>query len=131
MKEDSHNQIMSLLASLTDAQRLDVPNLHSRWHPWLPYEAGDIVNHNGILYRCLQAHTSEDAWSPPQAPSLWAKLLISDPAAVPEWEQPESTNPYMAGDKVTHNGKTWVSDIDNNVWEPGVYGWTETACPTD
>ena len=22
-------------------------------------------------------------------------------------------------------GKTWISDIDNNVWEPGVYGWTE------
>ena len=29
------------------------------------------------------------------------------------------------GDKVTHNGKTWVSDIDNNVWEPGLHGWTE------
>ena len=30
-----------------------------------------------------------------------------------------------AGDKVTHNGKTWVSNIDGNVWEPGVYGWNE------
>ena len=29
------------------------------------------------------------------------------------------------GDKVTHNGKTWVSDIDNNVLEPGLHGWTE------
>ena len=42
------------------------------------------------------------------------------------WEQPESTNPYMKGDKVTHAGRTWVSTIDNNVWEPGVYGWEET-----
>ena len=25
------------------------------------------------------------------------------------------------------NGKTWVSLADNNVWEPGVYGWTEVA----
>ena len=25
------------------------------------------------------------------------------------------------------NGKTWVSLVDNNVWEPGVYGWTEVA----
>ena len=46
---------------------------------------------------------------------------------IPEWEQPDSTNPYMKGDKVTHGGKTWVSDIDNNVWEPGVYGWSEEA----
>lgn len=29
------------------------------------------------------------------------------------------------GGKVTHNGKTWVSDIDNNVLEPGLHGWTE------
>ena len=26
---------------------------------------------------------------------------------------------------MTHKGKTWISDADNNVWEPGVYGWTE------
>ena len=25
------------------------------------------------------------------------------------------------------NGKTWVPLIDNNVWEPGVYGWSEVA----
>ena len=42
-----------------------------------------------------------------------------------EWKQPDSTNPYQKGDKVTHNGKTWESTADNNVWEPGVYGWTE------
>ena len=39
--------------------------------------------------------------------------------------QPDSTNPYAKGDKVTHNGKTWQSTTDNNVWEPGVYGWEE------
>ena len=44
---------------------------------------------------------------------------------IPEWEQPSSVNPYMKGDKVTHNGKTWESSIDNNVWEPSVYGWVE------
>lgn len=52
-------------------------------------------------------------------------MLIPDPETIPEWVQPDSTNPYMAGDKVTHNGKTWVSDIDNNVWSPGEYGWSE------
>lgn len=30
---------------------------------------------------------------------------------------------YMTGDTVTHEGKTWTSDVDNNVWEPGAYGW--------
>lgn len=31
----------------------------------------------------------------------------------------------MTGDKVRHNDKVWISIIDNNVWEPGVYGWNE------
>lgn len=61
----------------------------------------------------------------PDAPSLFAKVLIPDSSTVPEWEQPDSTNPYAKGDKVTHNGKTWISTADGNVWEPGVYGWEE------
>ena len=81
--------------------------------------------YNGTLYKVLTAHTSQDDWTPDAAPSLFAKVFIPDETIIPEWEQPDSMNPYSAGDKVTHNGKTWVSDIDNNVWEPGVYGWTE------
>lgn len=50
-----------------------------------------------------------------------------DPAVIPAWQQPDSTNPYMTGDKVTHGGKTWRSTCDNNVWEPGVYGWEEVT----
>ena len=69
---------------------------------------------------------AQSGWTPTAAPSLWAKVLVSDTGAPLPWEQPESTNPYMKGDKVTHGGRTWVSAIDNNVWEPGVYGWEET-----
>lgn len=57
--------------------------------------------------------------------SLGSVFVAGEDGEVLPWEQPDSTNPYMTGDKVTHNGKTWVSDVDNNVWEPGVYGWTE------
>ena len=64
-------------------------------------------------------------WYPTAAPSLWAKVLIPDENVIPEWEQPDSTNPYMKGDKVSHNGKHWTCDIDHNVYEPGVYGWSE------
>ena len=53
-------------------------------------------------------------------------MAIVDPDLIPEWIQPDSTNAYMTGDKVMHNGRTWISTIDNNVWEPGVYGWEET-----
>ena len=91
------------------------------------YTTGYKIQRSGKLWRCLQDHTSQDGWEPESAPSLWAKVLIPDETIIPEWEQPDSTNPYSAGDKVTHNGKTWVSAVDNNVWEPGVYGWTEVS----
>lgn len=113
--------------SFDDSTALEYPELVQPWQPGADYTADQRANYAGTLYKCLQAHTSQADWSPDAAPSLWAKVLIPDPDTIPAWEQPGSTNPYMAGNKVQHNGKTWVSDIDNNVWEPGVYGWTEQA----
>ena len=119
---------MTEAQSLTDAEAITATCLHPKWNgDGVQYTAGQRVQDDGILYTVLQAHTSQPDWKPAAAPSLFAKVLIPDPTVVPEWEQPESTNPYSKGDKVAHNGKTWVSDIDGNVWEPGVYGWTEVA----
>ena len=115
-------------AMLTDEQALTVPLIYPAWNGnSVSYTIGDRVMHGGMLYKCLQAHTSQATWTPTDAPSLWTKVLIPTPGVIPEWEQPSSTNPYAKGDKVKHNGKIWTSDVDNNVWEPGVYGWTEVT----
>lgn len=111
--------------TLDDAEALEVKGIYPEWDSAATYAVGVKVLYEAVLYKCIQAHTAQEAWNPVDAASLWAKVLIPDADVIPAWEQPESTNPYMAGDKVTHNGKTWVSDVDNNVWEPGVYGWTE------
>ena len=118
--------------SLTDAEAITATCLHPKWSgDSVQYTAGQRVQDDGILYTVLQAHTSQPDWKPAAAPSLFAKVLIPDPTVVPEWEQPDSTNPYMKGDKVKHNGKVWVSLVDNNVWEPGAVGtaalWQEVA----
>ena len=115
-------------AILTDEQALTVSIIYPIWDGnSTTYSVGDRVLYNSILYKCLQAHTSQSTWTPTDAPSLWAKVLIPTPGVIPDWEQPSSTNPYSKGDKVKHNGKIWISDIDGNVWEPGVYGWTEVT----
>ena len=111
--------------TVDDNTALRMVEFYPAWEAGTDYAAGFKVQHNGTLYKCLTAHTSQADWTPDAAPSLWAKVLIPDETVIPAWEQPDSTNPYSKGDTVTHNGKTWVSDIDNNVWEPGVYGWTE------
>ena len=118
--------LVKLRERATDEQALSVPVLYPAWRSGVEYVTGQRVLHGGVLYKVLQDHTSQDDWTPDAAPSLFARVLIPDATAIPEWEQPDSTNPYMSGDKVIHNGSTWVSTIDNNVWEPGVYGW-ETA----
>ena len=119
---------MTETASLTEAEAVAATCLYPKWNGnGVAYAKGQRVQYDGVLYTVLQAHTSQAGWTPTAAPSLFAKVLIPDPTVIPEWEQPESTNPYAKGDKVAHNGKTWVSDIDENVWEPGVYGWTEVA----
>ena len=113
--------------SVDDNTALRMVEFYPEWAAGVAYTVGYKVQRSATLWRCLQDHTSQDGWEPDSAPSLWAKVLIPDETVVPEWEQPDSTNPYSAGDKVTHNGKTWVSDVDNNVWEPGVYGWSEVS----
>jgi len=122
----AYRQIIERAAeNLTDEQALQAPMLFERWRPDTEYKAGKRLYHDGVLYTVLQAHTSQATWTPDASPSLFAEVLIPDPTVIPEWVQPGSTNPYMKGDKVRHNEIVWVSIVDNNVWEPGVYGWEE------
>lgn len=112
--------------SLTDTQALIVQAIYPEWSgDGVEYSKDYKIRYNNNLYKCIQAHTSQDTWTPLDSPSLFSKVLIPDSNVIPEWEQPDSTNPYAKGDKVTHNGKIWQSTTDNNIWEPGVYGWEE------
>lgn len=115
--------------SLNDEEALEVPNLYPKWKPGQEYAAGYRLLHDGVLYCVLQPHTSQEGWTPNAAPSLFAKVLIPDPDVIPEWEQPDSTNPYMKGDKVRFDGKIYESLIDNNIWSPAAYpaGWREVT----
>ena len=116
-------------AGLTDEEAIsdDKRWMTEHWKSGQSYTKGQRLYYQDTIYTVLQAHTSQDDWTPPAAPSLFAQVLIPDPDVIPEWVQPDSTNPYSKGDKVTHNGVTWESTIDGNVWEPGVYGWQEVA----
>ena len=129
MTREEAQKIIEALVTLrecaSDADALNAVAIYPEWREGVAYTIGQRIRYGGTLYKVLQVHTSQADWTPEAAPSLFAKVLIPDPETIPEWEQPDSTNPYAKGDKVTHNAKTWVSDLDGNVWEPGVYGWSE------
>ena len=120
------SKIEAAASTMTDEVALTAVELFPAWAVGKAYAVNDRARYNGTLYKCVQAHTSQADWTPPAAPSLFAEVLPGQGGTgIGEWKQPDSTNPYQKGDKVTHNGKTWESTADNNVWEPGVYGWTE------
>jgi hypothetical protein len=114
--------------SLGDEDALDAVEFFPAWNDEATYAVGDRVRYDGTLYKCLQAHTSQAQWTPDAAVSLWARVLIPDPEVIPVWEQPDSTNAYMTGDKVhypTLEDPVYESVIDNNIWSPEAYpaGW--------
>lgn len=120
MKEMMHKAA----ASLGDADALEAVELFPAWGAGLQYAVGDRRRYEGTLYKCVQGHTSQADWTPDNTPALWTPVSLDE---WPAWVQPlGSADAYNTGDKVSHNDKHWISSIDANVWEPGVYGWEES-----
>lgn len=120
-------EYQSNIATLSDDVALLIPEVYPAWDGnGVEYKKNDRVIYNGTLYKVLTAHTSEETWTPTDAPSLFVKVLTST-EGVPNWEQPSADNAYMKGDRVRYNGKIYESLIDNNVWSPDGYpaGWQE------
>ncbi len=111
--------------SLDDATALTGIELFPNWQININYSIDDRVRYSNLLYKCVQAHTSQSDWTPDITPALWVRVSVEQ---WPEWVQPlGAQDAYAAGDKVTHNEKHWTSMVDTNVWEPGVYGWNEVS----
>ena len=108
-----------------DAESLELIELFPAYRVGVAYVVGDRFRYDRKLYRVVQAHTSQADWVPDGTPALYTVVSVEE---WPEWVQPAGAHDaYAAGAKVTHDGKHWVSDIDNNTWAPGAYGWTEVT----
>lgn len=119
--------IKTVRETVDDETALDVKDLYPEWQPGTEYEVQDRVLRNEKLYRVEQAHTSQADWPPELTPALYTE--IAPPGEIPVWRQPTGAQDvYMTGDRVWFPEKdtdVWVSDVDNNTWQPGVYGWTK------
>lgn len=115
--------------SLSDADALEAVQLYPAWATGTDYAVGERTRYGGKLYRCEQAHTAQDDWTPDATPALWTE--VARPGEIPVWKQPTGAqDAYMTGDKVHYpdkDGPVYISTVDNNVWQPGVYGWEVSA----
>lgn len=120
--------------TLTDEQAMEVATVYPAWGAGIAYKAQEMVtfgvNEVGDpqLYRCAQAHTSQDDWTPDKTPALWVAIGLA-PDQVPVWSQPTGAHDaYNTGDRVHYpgaDGPIYKSLIDGNIWAPDVYpaGW--------
>ena len=111
--------------SLPDEDALEAVELFKAWAAYTAYAADERIRYGEKLYRCVQAHTSQADWTPDAIPALWTE--VAAPGEIPVWKQPTGAqDAYRIGDKVWYPERdttAYVSTVDNNVWEPGVYGW--------
>jgi hypothetical protein len=112
---------------LSDKDALDVAALFPTWASKLGMQVnvGERLWYDEKLYKVIQAHTTQEDWTPDVVPGLYTEVSILE---WPEWVQPTGVqDAYMTGDKVTFEGTHYVSLIDNNTWSPAAYpqGWEE------
>ena len=111
--------------SLPDEDAVEAVELFPAWATDTVYLYSERVRYGEKLYKCVQEHTSQDGWTPDVTPALWTE--VAHPGEIPVWKQPTGAqDAYMTGDKVWYPEKdttVYVSIVDNNVWQPGVYGW--------
>ena len=119
--------IMKASASLSDEDALQAVELFPQWVVDHAYVVDERLQYNGVLYRVVQAHTSQADWTPDITPALFVVVSLDE---WPEFVQPTGAHDaYNKGDKVTFEGRHYISLIDANVYSPTAYpaGWQEQA----
>ena len=121
--EEIRKAIDTFAVNQTDETLVDNKAAFSLWRSGVPVTRKQILRFNDDLYRVNQDHTTQDDWTPDITPALFTKISLEE---WPEWVQPTGAHDaYNTSDKCSHNDKHWVSNLDGNVWEPGIYGWSE------
>lgn len=129
--DPAQTALNEVLEILTDEQAETVPDAFPAWIVNAEYKAGDRRRYDGVLYKCVQPHTSQEGWEPPNAPALWTR--IGEPGEIPVWVQPAGAqDAYNTGDRVHYPdavGPVYESTVDGNVWSPADYpaGWSEVG----
>ncbi len=119
-------RIEQAATSLPDDEAVFVPDMFRHWAVNVDLIVDERVCYEDKLYRVVQQHRTQEGWEPDKTPALFTE--IPKPGEIPVWRQPTGAqDAYQIGDKVhypTADDPVWESFVNDNVWEPGVYGWT-------
>ncbi len=117
--------------TLTEDKAMEVATIYPPYEVGRNYSMGEFFTYgkNSVgdpqLYKVVQAHTSQEGWTPDNSPSLYVAIGLDDDG-YPIWSRPTGAHDaYNTGDIVDYNGTLYVSIIDGNIWSPDEYvaGW--------
>lgn len=95
--------------SLSDGEAATVPELITAWAYPVAYAEGDRRSYGGKVYKCRQAHTSQEDWKPSATPALWVVIDVAhagtqdDPIPASRGMEYEYGKYYLDGE----DGKTY------------------------
>ncbi len=133
MAEQFRKALQMFAASLDDEKALEVATIYDEWVVGKSYAAGEFVlyGENAVgdpqLYKVVQAHTSQEDWTPDITASLYDAIGL-DESGYPIWSRPTGAHDaYNAGDVVNYNGVLYESLINGNIYSPEEYpaGWVK------
>lgn len=88
-----------------------------QWIAGEKVDIGTVRIYKDIEYHCIQAHQTQEDWTPDKTPTLWAVVAVGD-----EWATGVA---YKIGDIVTYNSKTY-SCLQAHTSQ---IGWNPAAVP--
>ena len=128
--EQFRKALQMFAASLSEEQAMEVATIYDPWVEGKTYAVDEFVTYgeNKVgdpqLYKVVQTHTSQADWKPDAVASLYVAIGLNE-KGYPMWSQPAGAHDaYNKGDIVDCEGTLWMSDVNGNVWKPGVSGWT-------
>ena len=110
----------SMLDSTTVLENAEV---FPAWDTDITGYAGEIYTEGTGVYKMKNDIPKPSATKPSADKTNW--VFIGDTTAIfSEWSKPLSIkDAYQRGDRATFNGVRYVSEIDENIYEPDVHGW--------
>ena len=131
MAEQFRKAVQLFAGSLSEEKAMEVATVFDPWAANRAYAVGEFVTYgeNSVgdpqLYKVVQAHTSQESWTPDTAASLYSPVGL-DASGYPVWAQPTGAHDaYNTGDIVSYNGVLYESLVDGNTYSPDAYpaGW--------
>lgn len=133
LAEQTRKALQMFAQTLGDDDAMEVAAVFPKYTVGKSYKADELFTYgnNAVgdpqLYRVVQAHTSQEDWTPDTTPALYTPIGLTD-AGYPVWSRPTGAHDaYNTGDIVDYNGTLYQSLIDGNVYSPEEYpaGWEE------